>query len=120
MPEATTKTPEYSTNDRAERAMGRRDDDGPIGIVPLWPVEMGYSCPVHKQSIEVGPELLHWSEYNSFLWCELCDRDNPSALCATDLEHAVKVFLDSVELAIERSAHPRPAKKPTALSAELG
>ncbi|MGO1406220.1 hypothetical protein [Agrococcus casei] len=57
---------------------------------------------MHKQSIEQNPDTLHWSEYNSFLWCEQCDRDYPSALCATDLDHAITVFLNSVESATKR------------------
>ncbi|MGO3878234.1 MAG: hypothetical protein ACTJHM_03755 [Agrococcus casei] len=107
MPEMTEEDSAYSTNDHAERVMGRRIINGPVGVILFAPVELGYSCPIHKQSIEHSAETLHWSEYNSFLWCELCDRDYPSALCATDLDHAITVYLNSVESASKRRSRQR-------------
>lgn len=105
MPEITAENgTEHSTNERAERLLGRRDEHGPVGLVLFAPVEMGYACPIHKQSIDKDPDSLHWSEYNSFLWCEHCNRDYPSALCAVDPEHAIRVYLSSVEDAVRRSA----------------
>lgn len=109
-------SPAFSTNERAERLMGRRDAAGPVGIFLDWPVELGYQCPVlgHQQSVaeadaihitEGGPNL-HWSEYSSFVWCEQCNRDYPSALCTglvtsdpAVLDRAISVYLDTIQQA---------------------
>lgn len=99
--------PGTSVNDRAEKLLGRRDDDGPIGIVLFSPSEQGFRCPVHQRTAEQEYEVqtLEWSEYNAFLWCELCDRDYPSALCcaSTDPLRAIEIFLDTVENAVARA-----------------
>lgn len=95
----------YSTNERAEKLMGRRlreaqeSGDEPAPIAIDYPVELGYQCPIHKRTMADAervtlhvregqivtdpdvPGLLEWSEYNCFLWCPECDRDWPSALC---------------------------------------
>ena len=95
---------EYSTNERAEQLLGRRDEKGPIGIVLFYPTEQGYRCPVHGE--DVSEETLHWSEYKGFLWCELCNKDYPSALCCTGpdaLDRAIKVFLDCIEDGVRRA-----------------
>lgn len=103
----TGHVPGTSTNDRAERLMGRRDENGPIGIVLFSPVEQGYQCPVHQRTLEQEDEnqTLEWSEHNAFVWCELCDRDYPSALCcaSTDSQRAIEVYLDTVEQAVARA-----------------
>lgn len=111
-----TTTSGFSVNERAERLLGRRDANGPIGIFLDWPVELGYQCPVlgHQQTeadiTVLVPPTLHWSEYNAFLWCEKCNRDYPSALCtglSTDdpaqLERAIDVYLDTIENTIRRA-----------------
>jgi len=96
----------FSVNEYAEQVMGRRRE----GVAIDLPYELGYQCPVCK----VSGETLHWSEYNSFLWCETCDYDYPSALCVPltgipydvgpHVNHgrdaAVRVFLDSVASAL--------------------
>ena len=104
-----------STNERAGKLMGYR----PEGVIPFdQPCELGYRCPVCLVPAMVGDEYdlrLHWSEYNGFLWCYVCDFDYPSVMCI-DLtlpptrpwvngcrEDAVKVFLDSIEDAVERA-----------------
>ena len=106
---------DYSTNQRAEVIMGRR----PEGVAFDLPCELGYECPVCRHPARMGDdfdERLHWSEYNGFLWCEVCDRDYPSALCVpinmpseprpgwwiAGPEAAIKVFLDTVEQATAR------------------
>jgi len=94
---------EYSKNERAGELMGFR----PAGIAIDQPCELGYRCPVCK--VPPGPypdgnfdERLSWSEYNSFLWCSVCNRDYPSCLCLEDPTHATEIFLDSVRDALKR------------------
>ena len=91
-----------STSDRAEQLMGRRDEDRPVGVILFSPAEQGYRCPVHAEQ-RISDDTLHWSEYHSFLWCELCDKDCPSALCCTDIDCGIDVFLESVSDAFIRS-----------------
>lgn len=87
---------EYSKNARAEKIMGFRPTDAqPID----FPVELGYKCPVCDYVPEVNGEYderLSWSEYNGFIWCSVCNKDYPSALCCTDIDKAIDVFLDIV------------------------
>jgi len=86
---------EYSKNERAGRLLGFR----PPGQAVLEPSELGYRCPVCKNAPIVGHEYderLTWSEYNSFLWCAVCNRDFPSCLCYEDIERATGIFLSSV------------------------
>jgi len=92
---------EYSKNEQAGRLMGFR----PKGVTALIePAELGYHCPVCQNSPrlpngEPDPRLT-WSEYNIFIWCEVCNRDFPSCLCLGDIGTATEVFLDSVRDAI--------------------
>ena len=108
-----------SVNERAERLLGCRDEDGPIGIVLFEPVELAYRCPVHTRTLEHEElrQTLFWSEYRAFLWCELCDCDYPSALCLdvrgpNAAQHAITVYLDTVEQAIlrDRARHDRAGR----------
>lgn len=105
-----------SKNNRAEQLMGRRAS----GVIAFdQPCEQGYRCPVCLVPALVDgdyDERLHWSEYAGFLWCEVCDRDYPSALCVdiqatpdperpwvhAGPDEAVKVFLDTVAQAVAR------------------
>ena len=98
-----------SLNERAESLLGRRDEDGPIGIVLFEPVELVYRCPVHARTLDEQEQrqTLFWSEYRSFLWCAICDCDYPSALCldargTNAAQRAITVYLDTVEQAIIR------------------
>jgi len=111
---------QHSVNERAERLMGRRltPEQEAQGVIAFdQPAELGFWCPVCRVEPLVDgdyDERLHWSEYAGFLWCDICDRDYPSALCVPfHLRHdpvhpwvhagplaAVKVFLDSVEQAV--------------------
>jgi len=95
-----------SQNDRAGEIVGMRDMKG---AVPLdLPCELGYHCPVCKyESIIDGnyDERLHWSEYNGFLWCAVCNLDIPSCLCKPNIESATKIYLDCVEAATKRLSH---------------
>lgn len=102
-------------NERAEMLMGRRSE----GVVAIdLPCELGFECPICKVASMVGDEFderLHWSECNGFIWCLVCDRDYPSALCVpldglTDPkrdhvrrgpEAAVDIFLNTVREAAE-------------------
>lgn len=91
---------EYSKNKAAEDLMGRRD----TGAIPFdEPCALGYKCPVCKYRPLVSgnyDERLHWSEYNGFLWCSVCDKDYPSALCHPDIDRAISIFLDTVREAV--------------------
>ena len=99
---------ECSADARAERLMGRRDDAGPIGVILFSPAERGYRCPKHDEPGEQDDAVsgqLQWSEYNGFVWCPLCNRDYPSALCCgEDLDRAVEVYLDTVGQAVSGQA----------------
>ena len=64
------------------------------------PCELGYHCPVckYKHTIEWNyDERLTRSEYNSFLWCSVCNLDYPSCLCMPDIERAIEIYLDVIE-----------------------
>ncbi len=104
--------PGTSTNERAEQLLGRRETTTPDGrgiVVLFEPVEQDYMCPVHQRTLDQEHEqqTLFWSEYRAFLWCELCDKDYPSALCCADLDRAIEVFLDTVRDAQERAGATR-------------
>lgn len=112
---------EFSKNPAAERLVGLRRQGG---IAIDEPCELGYRCPVCKN--EPGPdaegnydERLCWSEYNSFLWCEVCNRDYPSCLCAPDPVRATEIFLLSVSdaraLVDAANAEPKRPTRPVAL-----
>jgi hypothetical protein len=114
--------PQQSVNKRAEALMGRRltPEQEAMGVIAFdQPAELGYWCPVCRIGRLVDgdyDERLHWSEYAGFVWCDVCDRDYPSALCVPlDAEpdparpwinagpaDAVNVFLDSVQTAAKR------------------
>lgn len=103
----------YSTNANAERLMGRREIEGKV-IIDL-PCELGYHCPVCEyETLQGGSydERLDWSEYNSFLYCHVCDRDYPSALCHSIepsewTPSSIDIYLRTVELAILRDREQR-------------
>lgn len=85
-----------STNDRAEKIMGRRPSGIPIDL----PCELGYVCPVCEYEPVIDGEFderLHWSEYNGFMWCQVCNKDYPSALCKPNIDEAITTFLNTVE-----------------------
>lgn len=94
---------DYSKNDRAEQLLGKR----PTGVQPFdQPCELGYHCPVCKYKLLVKGEYderLHWSEYECFLWCSVCNRDYPTMLCTKDLDLQIKLFLDSIEFVTEKA-----------------
>lgn len=109
---------DYSKNERAERIMGTREP----GIAFDLPCELGYWCPTCRVKWDEG---LAWSEYSSFLWCERCNFDWPSAMCVqldaspdpkrpwvnAGREAMVRIFLDSVEAASARSASGSAERK---------
>jgi hypothetical protein len=102
----------FSKNARAEELLGLRPTDG---MAFDQPCELGYHCPVCQYphvTADHYDERLHWSEYESFIWCSVCNVDYPSCLCvpASSLR-AIEVFLVSVEGAIARSHKPKAAAK---------
>lgn len=88
----------YSKNERAEKIMGRRLE----GIAIDLPCEFGYHCPVCEYPLTMGEdydERLDWSEYHGFIWCSVCNKDYPSALCQPEIDRAIETLLDTVEAA---------------------
>ena len=91
---------DHSVNVAADKIMGQRRE----GIAIDQPCELGYHCPVCEYLLEDDgdyDERLLWSEYNSFLWCSVCNKDYPSALCQPDIDKAIETFLASVSQAQE-------------------
>jgi len=91
------KVIKYSTNELAEKIVGKRPEVN--GIMFDQPCELGYHCPKCKYKHTTKGEFdcrLHWSEYNGFLWCSVCNKDYPSALCQPDIDKAIETYLTSV------------------------
>jgi hypothetical protein len=87
----------YSKNERAGKIMGYRPTDA-ISIDE--PCELGYHCPVCKYEAVVDEEYderLNWSEYRTFIWCAVCNKDYPSVLCMPDVDRATEIYLDILE-----------------------
>lgn len=99
---------EPSKNPDAERIMGMRKKKIGDSIILDFPCELGYHCPTCEYE-HMSPdgehydERLHWSEYNGFIWCEVCNFDYPSALCKTDPKVGTDVFLLTIEEAIKKA-----------------
>lgn len=113
-----TNTDALSKNPIAEAVMGLRKT-GPYVIVIDQPCEMGYHCPIcqYPRVLPNGnyDERLHWSEYNGFIWCEVCNRDYPSCLCLPEpeqIEQAIEIFLLTVNAAVHMEPRLPPAKFP--------
>jgi len=86
-----------SKNELAEKIVGIREH--PNGVIFDQPCELGYHCPVCKyEQVTEGnfDERLHWGEYNGFLWCSICNKDFPSALCQPDVDKAIETYLTCV------------------------
>jgi hypothetical protein len=98
-----TKAAQFSKSERAKEIVGLRPVK-PNTIIIDEPCELGYHCPVCKyEQVDAKgnfDERLHWSEYNSFLWCQVCNKDYPSALCQPDVDKAIDAFLSTIEDAI--------------------
>lgn len=69
----------------AEKIVGRRltpEQEAGTEPAPLMynigPTDLALHCPVHP---DAPPETLNWSEYEGFVWCELCEWDWPSPRC---------------------------------------
>jgi hypothetical protein len=95
----------FSKNARAEELLGLRRTDCTAFDQPC---ELGYHCPVcqypHMTSDHYDGRL-HWSEYESLVWCSVCNVDYPSCLCLpAGSARAIEVFLNSVGNAVARSA----------------
>jgi len=76
-----------SENLDAKKVMGTRRTDV---IAFDQPCELNYHCPIckYKHMTDGEPdERLHWSEYNGFIWCSVCNLDIPSVFCIRDLKH---------------------------------
>ncbi len=93
----------YSKNELAEKIVGKRDL-GKNFIILDEPCELGYHCPVCKYDLIVNgnyDERLTWSEYNTFLWCNVCNKDYPSCLCKSDIDEAINIYLSSIQSVIK-------------------
>jgi hypothetical protein len=115
-----------STNDRAAELVGER----PTGLPFDQPAELGYWCPVCRVPPETPDsydDRLHWSQYNGFLWCEVCDFDYPSALCVQLIgeperewqqvgrDAAVTVYLNTIRDAVARAFDSKLVVDPAVL-----
>lgn len=104
----------FSKNARAEELLGLRRTDCTAFDQPC---ELGYHCPVCQYSHTSGEnydERLHWSEYESMVWCSVCNLDYPSCLCLpAGSARAIKVFLASVAGAVERKDRAKAAEADT-------
>ena len=38
-----------------------------------------------------------WSEYNSFIWCSVCNKDYPTCFCIPNKDEAIKCYLSCIE-----------------------
>lgn len=88
------KKKEYSTNELAEKIVGKREPSR--GVIFDQPAELGFCCPVCKNKTDDGKnfdERLHWSEYNGFLWCSVCNKDYPTPLCQPNIDKAIETYL---------------------------
>ena len=94
----------YSKNARAGKIVGLRDTKEATVIIN-FPGEMGFRCPVCKNEPcndeGMYDERLKWSEYNTFLYCSVCNKDYPSALCHPEIDKAIEIYLDCIEGAIK-------------------
>jgi hypothetical protein len=77
----------YSTNEEAEKLVGKRETSG---LAIDQPCELDYFCPCNKY------HRMEWSEYNGFVWCENCNKDFPSCLCTKDIDKAIDVYLSCI------------------------
>lgn len=99
-----------SENAVAQALFGHRMEGRNEKVLVLFaPIEQDYTCPVHQQSIddEQQHQTLFWSEYNCFVWCSLCDKDYPSALCLNadvPVDRKIKIYLDTVQFAVNRAS----------------
>ena len=97
---------EYSINKRARKIVGKREIKE-NSLVITMPCEFNYHCPICEYENLVDgnfDERLMWSEYNGFVWCEVCNKDYPSAICQPDTDKAIETYLDCVEEAISRKS----------------
>ena len=99
---------ETSKDEMAELVVGMRV---PVkGIMLFQPCEEGYHCPVCKYENVIDgnfDERLEWGEYNGFLWCSVCDRDYPSAICKVDPIAAIETYLLCVWEARRRMSYDK-------------
>ena len=92
------KKEKYSTNELAEKIVGKRIISNGTIIFDA-PFELGYHCPKCKYIPVIEGEYderLDWSEYNGFIWCRTCNIDYPSVMCEPDLNKAVETYLKCV------------------------
>lgn len=98
----------FSKNARAQELLGLRRTDCTAFDQPC---ELGYHCPVCQYpQVSTGPdqhydERLHWSEYESMIWCSVCNVDYPSCLCLPPgSTRATDIFLNSLSEAVHKGA----------------
>jgi len=102
-----------SKNKRAKKLVGLRNY-GKHGQPFDFPCELGYHCPVCKYPLTIKgnyDERLDWSEYWGFIWCSVCNKDYPSALCMPDKDRAIDIYLDCVEEVILRIKKKKSGNK---------
>ncbi len=91
-----------SKNKRAGEIVGFRSTSG---ICLSFPCEFGYHCPVCEYEVENHGEYderLHWSEYNGFVWCDVCTVDYPTCICEKDPKKATEIYLSCIKSANEQ------------------
>ena len=100
----------FSVNSHAAELMGPRSTSDETAVVLNMPCEEGFHCPVcqYEHLVEgTYDERLDWSEYAGFLWCAVCNKDYPSALCMPDIDRAIDIFLKTVANAVDRALHEK-------------
>ena len=86
---------EYSKDKRLQEALGLREViEGSVYLD--HPQDFGYLCPT------CGNLDMRWSEYNSCVWCEKCNKDIPTCLTITELDEAIDIFVRTVRDVKER------------------
>jgi len=101
----------FAKNEAVEKIVGKRDQPGNVMPFDL-PCELGYHCPVCEyEQVTDGnfDERLAWSEYNGFLFCYVCNKDYPSALCMPNIDKAIDIYLSTVQDAQKQSHSPDAA-----------
>lgn len=87
----------YSKNQKAKDIVWLRQDSlnmdkNKLSIIVDLPIEFWYKCPICKKL----SEWLNWSEYNWFLWCDICNKDYFTFQCVDDIDKQIDIALDTI------------------------